>query len=56
VDVDHDVLAKKFKKELNNFGRIIITKQPSEKRPKYISTTLISSFFGSTIPFKKNEP
>jgi len=54
VYVDHVILPKKFEKELNNFGRTIITKQPTKMRPN-ISTT-ISSFFGSTTPFKIDEP
>ncbi len=49
------MLAKKFKEELNNFGKPIITKQLTKKRPN-IFTTSISSFFGSTILFKKDEP
>jgi hypothetical protein len=54
VDVDHVVPIKKFEKELNNFGRAIITKQPLKNRPN-TSTISISSFFGFTIPFKKNK-
>jgi len=54
VYVDHVILPKKFEKELNNFGRAIITKQPTKMKPN-ISIT-ISSFFGSTIPFKIDEP
>jgi hypothetical protein len=54
VYVDHVILVKKFEKELNNFGKVVITKQPTKMRPN-ISTT-ISSFFGSTTPFKINEP
>jgi hypothetical protein len=55
VDVDHVTFAKKFEEKQNNVGRIIIKKQPTKKRPN-IFTISISSFFGSTIPFKKDEP
>jgi hypothetical protein len=55
VDVDHVVLPKTFEKKPNNFGRALITKEPTKKRLN-ISTTSIPSFYGSTIPFKKNEP
>jgi hypothetical protein len=55
VDVDCVALAKKFEEKLNNFGRAIITKQPTKKRSN-IFIISISSFFGSTIPFKKDEP
>jgi len=48
------VLVKKFEKELNNFGRAIITKQPTKNRPN-TSTISISNFMGFTIPFKKDE-
>jgi hypothetical protein len=52
VDVDHVALAKKFEEKLDKFGRTIITKQPTKKRPN-IFTISISSFFVSTIPFRK---
>jgi hypothetical protein len=55
VDVDHVVLPKKFKEKPNNFGKALITKETTIKRLN-ISTTSIPSFYGSTIPFKKNEP
>jgi hypothetical protein len=55
VDVDHVVLVKKFEKELKNFGRAVITKQPIKNRPN-TSTISISSFFGFTIPFRRDEP
>jgi hypothetical protein len=29
VDVDNVMLAKKFEEKLNNFGRVVITKQPT---------------------------
>jgi len=54
VNVDHVVPIKKFEKELNNFGRAIITKQPIKNRLNN-SIISISSFFGFTIPFKKDE-
>jgi hypothetical protein len=43
VYVDHVILAMKFEKELNNYGRAVITKQPTKMKPN-ISTT-ISRFF-----------
>jgi hypothetical protein len=55
VDVDHVVFPKKFEEKPNNFGRALITKEPTKQRPN-ISTTSIPSFYGSIIPFKKNEP
>jgi hypothetical protein len=55
VDVDHVVLAKTFEEELHNFGKVIITKKLIKKRPN-IFTSSISSFFGSTILSKKDEP
>jgi hypothetical protein len=54
VNVDHVVPIKKFEKERNNFGRAIITTQPIKSKRKF-STISISSFFGFTIPFKKDE-
>jgi hypothetical protein len=44
VDVDRVALAKKFEEKLNNFGRTIITKQPTKKRSN-IFIISISSFF-----------
>jgi hypothetical protein len=55
VDVDHVVLPKKFEEKPNNFGKALITNETTIKRPN-ISTTSIPSIYGSTIPFKKNEP
>ncbi len=52
--VDHVILTMKFEKELNNYGRVVLTKQPTKMKPN-ISTT-ISRFFGSTTTFKINEP
>ncbi len=54
MNVDHVAPIKKFEKGLNNFGRAIITKQPIKNRHN-TSTISISSFFGFTIPFKKDE-
>ncbi len=38
VDVDHVVLAKKFE-ELNNFGRVLITKQLIKERLNIFTTS-----------------
>jgi hypothetical protein len=54
VYVDHVILAMKFEKDSNNFGKAIITKVPTKMRPNIFTT--ISSFFGSTTPFKVDEP
>jgi hypothetical protein len=52
VDVDHVTLAKKFEEKLNNFGRAIITKQPTKKRPN-IFTISVSIFLGPQTLSKK---
>ncbi len=49
------MLPKKFEGKPNNFGGGLITKEPTKKKPN-ISIIPIPSFYGYTIPFKKNEP
>ncbi len=55
MDVDHVEPEKKFEKELNNFHRVVITKEPIKSRLN-TSTISISSFLGFTLPLKKDEP
>jgi hypothetical protein len=45
----------KFEKEMNSFVKEDVVKQPTKRRPNIFETS-ISNFFGSTIPFKNDEP
>lgn len=55
MNVNNVVPRMKFEKEMNSFVKKDVVKQPTKRR-RNIFEASISNFFGSTIPFKKDEP
>jgi hypothetical protein len=52
VDVDHALIAKRFKEEVNNKMKSSMETYPTKKRPT-ISGSVISNLFGAKDPSKK---
>jgi hypothetical protein len=54
LDVNHQIIFKKFQEEINKQGKKNVERQLAKKRSN-ISNSSISKFFVSKYPFKKDD-